>query len=116
MIKRCEQPDCFKHLEDGFIYYKELNVSGDYVYAAFTSTQPSYLHLEVVRFSHNIMKSIICDWHELRKCMKERNITSYIITKNGNLESNRSYIKFLNKLGMSSPHEVLIGHYELWDQ
>ena len=89
-------------------------MKGDYCYAAFSKMTPvCMLHFEIIRFNHNIMKSIICDWNELKKVLKDHGMTGFVITKRGNLAENTTFVKFLGKLGLATPKEALIAEYEV---
>lgn len=115
MIKECERPACFSHLEDGgYAYYTGADAGGDYLYVAFTPKPPTtIIHLEVVRFSHNILRMMIADWQDLKRVWMTLGIQRMIITKEGNLKDNVSYIKFLAKLGLPCPDEFLIANYRV---
>ena len=85
-----------------------------YVYAAISPTPPNaIIHLEVVRWSHNILKKLIVDWDILKKTMKNNGIETVAITKMGNLKDNEAYVKFLAWMGLPEPYEILIANYEI---
>lgn len=114
MIRECKEPECFKGYEGNFVYFEGYDKRGAYGYVAFTPTPPhAVFHLEITRFNHNILKKLMVDWKVLQKTMKKVGIDKITIIKDGNLKSNKSYIKFLEKMGMSEPHEILIANYEL---
>ena len=113
MVRTCKRPQCFEKLEEDFVYFEGYDTK-PYVYAAISFYPPmAYMHLEVIRFSHNILKRMIVDWDLLKKVIRENGVNTVTITKPGTLDSNKSYIKFLKKLGLSQPHEILIGTYEI---
>jgi hypothetical protein len=113
MVRTCKRPQCFEKLEDDFMYFEGYDTE-PYVYAAISFHPPNaYMHLEVIRWSHNILKNLIVDWSILKKIIKENGVNIITITKPGTLAENEAFVKFLNRLGLSQPHEILIAAYEI---
>ena len=113
MVRVCEKPECFNQLEGDFIYF-EGYCDFPYVYGAVSfNGKIGYLHLEVIKWSHNILKRMIVDWDIFKNIIKKNGVKHLIITKKGTLSENRGYVKFLSKMGLSSPQEILIGEYEI---
>ena len=111
MIRKCDQPECFKDFEDGFMYLECYN-DKPYAYIAFyVYMQRVMFHLEVVKWSHNTLKHFYLDWAEFKDLMKANDITEMVITKEGLVTE--SYAKFLKKFGLSPPRQVAMATYDL---
>ena len=117
MIRTAEKPECFKHLEDGFDYFdafKTDNGGPPYLHTAVMCKEDTaYVHLELEGWSHNVLKILQTDWSYFKKSLKHSGIKTMIITKEGDLDKNKSYIKFLSKLNLTEPKEILLGVYEV---
>ena len=111
MIRKCDRPECFEDHEDGFMYLECYNEK-PYAYIGFyVYMHKVMVHLEVTRWSHNILKHLIFDWDEFKELMKSNDVREMVITKDGLVTE--SYTKFLKRFGLSAPHQVAIATYNL---
>ena len=106
MVKKlAEKPSVFDRPQEGDGYYMLFNDDGPYAYITLNHTYPpvAMLHLEVKKFSHNLLKSAVKeDWyHILEMCMKNGcNIIQ--VQKEGSFESNTTWMKFIKHFGFSN--------------
>jgi hypothetical protein len=113
MIEKCEKPECFKDLDEGFIFLSCFD-DEPYAYIAVALNPPNAMvHFEVTRWSHNTLKKIYGDWAQFKKMMLKNDINQMVITKDGLLTEQPGYVKFLKKLGLSAPRQIMIATYDL---
>lgn len=114
MIRTCHRPRCFDDLKGDFLFLECYRKKDIYAYAAVDIKPPSALfHLEVLNWGHNTLKRMIVDWDEFKQLMVRSGVTQICITKEGSLEDNKSYLKFLKKFGLGTPRQIMIAAYDL---
>jgi hypothetical protein len=114
MLREAACPECFNDLEDGFIFVEAFNKQCIYAYLALLIEPPSCVfHLEVVKFTHNILKHLYVDWDLLKSILKKNGVNKIMITKEGLLSENATYCKFLRKFGLPAPSQIMIAAYEI---
>lgn len=112
MLRICKKPECFD-LNGEFLYFECFNLE-IYAYIAASINIPNVLvHLQVIKWSHNVLKNFYFDWMEFKHIMKSNGVTQMVITKEGRLEDNKSWVKFLSKFGLCEPKQVMIATYDL---
>lgn len=97
-----QKPSIFNRSEVGDTYYEMYDDAGPYGYACLNFFYPpvAILHVELVRFSHTILKKIVkTDWPYCVEQCHKNNCTIVSVDKEGELESNRSWIKFVRHFG-----------------
>jgi len=100
-----EKPSVFTHYDDGDVHYALSTDTGIYAYAClnFTYAPVAILHLEVREFSHNILKSLIDDdWPVCISECKNNGCNLISITKEGDLKSNKIWMKFVRHFGFDN--------------
>ena len=113
MIRNCDRPECFKDLEDGFMFI-ECYDDEPYAYVAVDLKPPTAMfHFEIIKWGHNTFKKFYGDWATFKKVMLKNDITQIVITKEGLLSDNPGYVKFLKKFGLPPPVQIMIAAYDL---
>lgn len=100
-----EKPNVFPFQENGDVYYKLSDNKGVYAYAAlnFFYKPVAVLHLEVERFSHNILKrGIKNDWKYFVSEAKEAGCKTIVVDKEGSFEGNATWMKFIGYFGFTN--------------
>jgi hypothetical protein len=100
-----EKPNIINDPQDGDVYYMMFDDDGPYAYATLNYTYPptAILHLEVKRFSHNLLKSAIKEDFPclINKC-KDKGCYMIHIQKEGSFESNATWMKFIRHFGFDN--------------
>ena len=99
-----EKPSAFKSGEEGDIYYALHTDEEIYAYACLNFAYPpvAILHLEVRKFSHNILKLLKKDRLVCLSECKKHNCHLISITKEGSFESNKTWMKFVRHFGFEN--------------
>lgn len=102
MIERCDKPDVFNNC-DAFYYIKGFDNNGVYAYMAidFRLKKSAILHLEVIRFSHEILKQLIGDWEGIKQILKENEVKTIAATRLGTTEEHKTWLKFIRWFGFN---------------
>ena len=103
MVKMlAEKPDAFKQEQEGDVHYLLFDDAAPYAFACLNFCYPpiAMLHLEVRRFSHNILtKSGPADWAYLVNECKSNGCDMIHINTEGTLEQNAKFMKFVHYFG-----------------
>jgi len=114
MVKRLDKkPDgYFTKLPDHYMWFELYYKSELYCYVGIEiiSIWASF-HTHVMKWNHNIAKTLFADWHTLKKICKGLGVTQ-LIASNENLEDKR-WPKFIKMFGFSEPQAILISKQEL---
>ena len=96
-----EKPDAFKHAQEGDVYYRLFDDAGSYAFGCINFSYPpiAMMHLEVHRFSHNIMKSADADWQYILTECQKRSCNIIHINTEGTIEEQSTFIKFVGNFG-----------------
>jgi hypothetical protein len=97
-----KKPDAFETEQDGDHFYEMHDSAGTYAYAClnFNYAPVAILHLEVVRFGHNVLKKIVStDWPFCKAQCTEHGCKIISINKPGSLENNQPWTKFVRHFG-----------------
>jgi hypothetical protein len=100
-----EKPSVFAELPDTVSdYYGLADDIGYYAYACLDFSYPpiAMVHLEMKRFSHNILNLIKAeDWPACVKICKEHGCSSIVASTEGSKKSNAKWIKFVRNFGFT---------------
>ena len=104
MIRKCdEKPEVFKDVSDGFYYMESYDDNGIYAYWGFDLrfAKAAVLHLESVRFSHRILKSLMEDWIIIKAILSDVHVRDLVVTREGDLSDHKKWIKFISYFGFN---------------
>ena len=107
------KPAIFKEMpfpHDGFNWFELYFEDKLYGYASMDLRFPPacLLHLEIVNWSHRIFKELVTqDWPFAKKFARGLECDKIIVTKEGNLTKNASWVKLIKKCGFKEPFEFL---------
>jgi hypothetical protein len=100
-----EKPSIVDDPQEGDVYYMLFDDDGPYAYVTLNYTYPptAILHLEVKRFTHNLLKSAIKDdWAYLMDRCKDKGCFIVHVQKGGSFESNATWMKFIRHFGFDN--------------
>jgi hypothetical protein len=100
MIEKCDTPNVFKDLSHLYCI-KGFDKNGVYAYMGIDLRMPenAVLHLEVVRFSHTILKQLVGDWQGIVRILKENNTKTIAVTQSGETKDHEVWLKFIRWFG-----------------
>ena len=105
-IRMCEKPQCFKAIESEDLFCIEgFNEDGTYCYLGldFMLEDVVMVHLEVTRWSHTILKSLLDDWEDSKNFMRKKGAKQAFTTREGTIEEHRRWLKFIKHFGFDNP-------------
>lgn len=108
-----EMPDVFKNHEKGDIYYMLHNTDAPYAYinVNFTYAPVAILHVEVIRFSHNIFRwGIEHDWQVVVDECQKHDCSTIYITSPGTLAQKDKLIRFCKHFGFKQFSQHIAAH------
>ena len=114
MIEKCDTPDVYKELD--YLYcVKAFDNNGVYAYLGLDMRVPesAVLHLEVIRFSHHILKKLVGDWQGVVRILKQNNIKRIVVAKSGIIDDNRKFLKFIRWFGFHSVEQQFVSIQEI---
>jgi hypothetical protein len=100
-----EKPTAFEHGQEGDVYFALVDDDGPYAFAALNYTYPpiAILHLEVKRFTHNLLKSAVKeDWPKILNECRANGCDVIHVNKRGSFSSNDSWMKFIRHFGFDN--------------
>jgi hypothetical protein len=100
-----EKPSAFPFEETGDVYYKLSDKDGVYAYAAlnFFYKPVAVFHLEVERFTHNILrKAVKDDWLYFTSKCEQAGCKTIVIDKPGSFDKNKTWMKFIKHFGFNN--------------
>jgi hypothetical protein len=102
-----EKPECFKHVTREAIYIEAYNDKGPYAYVMleFDYTVAGF-HLEVIRWSHRILKEMKHDWIEVLDMCRDRGANK-LMAQNTAMDDQR-WPRFIKHFGFPEPMPVMI--------
>ena len=114
MIKKCDKPDVLK-AQEGLYWIKGYDNNGVYAYMGIDFSMPhaAVIHLEFVRFSHSILKSLIVDWYGIKRILRENNVKIMAATKIGLIEDHEKFIRFIKIFGFTDVKQQFTAIQEL---
>ena len=114
MIKKCDKPDVLK-AQEGLYWIKGFDDKGVYAYMGIDFSMPhaAVIHLEVVRFSHSILKSLIVDWYGIKRILIENDVKTTAVTKLGMIKDNKKFIRFIKIFGFTDVKQQFTAIQEL---
>ena len=114
MIEKCGKPDVFEAQKDLY-WIKGFDDKGVYAYMGIDFSMPyaAVIHLEVVRFSHTILKSLVDDWYGIKRILRENNVKIMAATKIGLIEDHEKFIRFIKIFGFKDVKQQFTAIQEL---
>jgi hypothetical protein len=101
-----EKPQAFENIPYWMQYYEGYDKAGpycycglDFMYGPESGMTVCFLHLEVVRFNHNLLKTIKADWQFIKEIVKNFDCSTIILIKEGKKQNQQSYLKFIDHFG-----------------
>lgn len=114
MIRECKKPGIFQDLKDNLYYIEGYDENGIYAYMGFDVIGTNaILHLEMVKFSHIIMKNILNDWKIIKQTLKNAGITTICASRVGKIEDYDHWIRFVKKFGFDIVYQHVTVTQEL---
>ena len=114
MIEKCDKPDVSEAKKDLY-WIKGYDDKGAYAYMGIDFSMPyaAVIHLEVVRFSHTILRSLVWDWVGIKRILKENNVKIMAATKIGLIEDHEKFIRFIKIFGFTDVKQQFTAIQEL---
>ena len=101
MIEKCEKPDVFNQFEYEMYYIRGFDGDGVYAWLAIDLRMAglAIIHLEVVRFSHRVLKNLISDWQGIKDILRGSQVEQVVTTRVGTPSDHSTWIKFIKWFG-----------------
>ena len=108
MIRKCGKPDVFKDLGE-FYWIEAYDKDGAYAYVAidFRVEKTAIIHLEVLKFSHRILKSLVADWEGIKHICKQNDVKTVAAARTGTIEEHRTWVKFIRWFGFIDVKQIV---------
>lgn len=118
MIQTIEKPEEFNHLPDNCSWISLNNGAGLIAYLGIQriNTESAAIHMHVLRWSHNVLKTLKIDWQAIVKALHGDGVR-YLIAANDDIGDTR-WPKFIKYFGFPEPKLTKYSKQELkkWDQ
>ena len=102
VIEVMDRPVPFKHIATTSRWYELVDDKGVFGYMALKEELPAVgLHLEILRWSHNVLKTMIEDWQWVLHVVRQMGATNIYAT-NPNYKDRR-WAKLLKHFGFPEP-------------
>lgn len=70
------------------------------------------IHIEVTRWSHNVLKQARVDWIEFKKYIDSKGIKQIVLSY-PDIDENQWWVKFIKLFGFDEPKRVMISTMEI---
>ena len=113
MIRQIEnKPEILEYVKDDFVYFELLDEKGLYGYMALRRLEDrADIHMEIIRWSHNVLKHMKTSWLPEFKRMCRINGVKEVVGRQGGQD--KKFGKFAQYLGFCKPEFVQMTRMEI---